>query len=64
MSQLSPYESPLTVEVVDGEVVVRTLDGPVGISLTPHAAAETAGRLAEAAERARQASPRTGATKA
>jgi hypothetical protein len=53
MSHQSPYDKPLTVEVVEGEVVVRARDGPLGISLTPRAAAETAVRLAAAAERAK-----------
>ena len=48
------YDKPLTVEVVDGEVVVRAVDGPLGISLTPQAAAETALHLAEAAEQAKR----------
>jgi hypothetical protein len=54
MSTTKAYEKPLSIEVVDGEVVVRSPDGPTAISLTPAAAAETAGRLAEAAERAAQ----------
>lgn len=62
MSHNCPYDKPLTVEVVDGEVVVRALDGPLGISLTPHAAAQTAVQLAAAAERAaRRQAPQTGA---
>lgn len=61
MSHQMPYDKPLTVEVVDGEVVVRALDGPVGISLTPGAAAATAVQLAWAAERARiRQAPQTG----
>ena len=52
MSHQLPYDKPLTVEVVDGEVVIRALDGPLGISLTAGAAAETAVQLAMAAERA------------
>jgi hypothetical protein len=60
MARQLPYDKPLTVEVVDGEVVVRALDGPVGISLTPEAAAGTAVRLAAAAEQAkRRQAPQT-----
>lgn len=54
MSQHGPYAEPLSVEVFDGEVVVRSTNGPLGISLTPGAAAETAARLAEAAAQASQ----------
>jgi hypothetical protein len=46
------YDTPSRVYAVHGEVV---LDGPdgVGLSMTPEAAAETARRLAQAAEEAR-----------
>lgn len=46
------YDQPSRVYAVRGEVV---LDGPdgVGLSMTPQAAAETAKRLAAAAEDAR-----------
>ena len=54
MSHQLPYDKPLAVEVVDGEVVLRALDGPLGISLPPGAAAATAVQLAAAAERARR----------
>jgi hypothetical protein len=52
MFQHLPSDKALTVEVVDGEVVLRAVDGPLGVSLTPSAAAETAALLAEAASRA------------
>ena len=54
MSNGQPYAKPLAVEVFDGEVVVTASDGPLGISLTADAAAETAERLAVAAQLARQ----------
>ena len=49
---LNAYDTPSRVFAVHGEVV---LDGPngVGVSMTPAAAAETAKRLARAAEEAR-----------
>lgn len=43
------YEKPLSVEVYDGEVVLRSTEGPFSASLTPAAAAKTAEDLAEAA---------------
>jgi hypothetical protein len=46
------YDQPLSVEVFDGEVVVRAATGPMAIALTPRAAAATAEQLAQAAERA------------
>lgn len=53
------YDTPSRVYALRGEVV---LDGPdgVGLSMTPDAAAETARRLAAAAEEARTQSPVTG----
>lgn len=50
------YDTPSRVYAIRGEVV---LDGPdgVGLSMTPEAAAETARRLAAAAEEARGQSP-------
>lgn len=47
-----PYSEPMTVQPIDGEVVVL---GPnaIGVALTPDAAEESARRLAEAARRAR-----------
>ncbi|HZZ70238.1 MAG TPA: hypothetical protein VFE18_18865 [Phenylobacterium sp.] len=57
MSDTKAYDTPLSVEVVDEEVVLRSPDGPVGVSLTAAAATETARRLIEAADLAtRQAS--------
>lgn len=50
MTRESAYDKALSVEVFDGEVVLRSLDGPMGVSLTPRAAAETASELAKAAE--------------
>ncbi len=53
------YDKPSRVFAVHGEVV---LDGPngVGVSMTPDAAAETAKRLARAAEEARTQAPYAG----
>jgi len=53
MKATNAYDQPLSVEVYEGEVVLRTGDGPFAVSLTPDAAAKTAEGLAEAAERAR-----------
>ena len=53
MNVTKAYEQPLAVEVCDGEVVLRTEDGPFAVSLTANAAALTARELAGAAERAR-----------
>jgi hypothetical protein len=50
MAGTSAYEKPLSVEVYDGEVVLRTSEGPFSASLTPQAAAKTAEALAEAAK--------------
>jgi hypothetical protein len=54
------YDTPSTIYAVDGEVV---LDGPdgIGLSMTPNAAAETARRLAKAADEARSQPSRQGA---
>lgn len=46
------YQKPLSVEVCDGEVVLRSTEGPFCASLTPAAAAKTAEYLAEAARAA------------
>lgn len=43
------FDRALCVEVYDGEVVIRSADGPTGLSLTARAAAETAEQLAKAA---------------
>jgi hypothetical protein len=48
-----PFSEPMTVRVVENEVVVLGPDA-VGISLTPEAAEESAHRLLEAAKRARE----------
>ena len=63
MTATNAYEQPLSVEVWDGEVVLRAEAGPFAVSLTPDAAARTAEELAEAAQRARiaQASQTTDA---
>ena len=53
MSITQAYEQQLYVEVCDGEVVLRSEDGPFAVSLTAQAAALTARELAAAAERAR-----------
>jgi hypothetical protein len=54
MSNDRPYAKPLAVQVFDGEVVITASDGPLGISMTAEAAAETAERLAAAAQLARE----------
>jgi hypothetical protein len=51
-----PFIEPMTVRAVDGEVVVLGPDS-VAISLSPDAAEESARRLIEAAEDARQEGP-------
>jgi hypothetical protein len=48
---LSAFETPMTVHVVDGEVVALGPDG-VSVSLTPQAAEESGRRLLEAARKA------------
>ena len=61
MTHRSPSDKALTIEVIDGEVVLRAVDGPLGMSLTPAAAAETAVQLAKAAECAKRGqAPQTG----
>jgi hypothetical protein len=45
------YDQPLEIDTFDGEVVIFG-PGAAGIALTASAAAQTAARLAEAAERA------------
>jgi len=52
MAGTNAYEKPLSVEVVDGEVVLRSSEGPLSASLTAEAAAKTAQDLAEAAKTA------------
>ena len=52
MAGTNAYEKPLSVEVYDGEVVLRTSEGPFSASLTAEAAAKTAHDLAEAARAA------------
>ena len=47
----APYDKPSTIRPVDGEVTVVG-PGPVGVSITPQAARETARRLDLAADRA------------
>jgi hypothetical protein len=47
------YSEPMTVRVVDGDVVVLGPDA-VAVSLTPDAAEESARRLVEAAGEARR----------
>jgi putative intracellular protease/amidase len=56
MPSAPAYDTPSRVYAVHGEVV---LDGPdgLGLSMTPDAAAETARRLAKAAEEARHQPP-------
>ena len=55
MAQPHAYDRPLIIEVIDGEVVMLSTDGPIGVSLTPEAAAETAVALAKAAREAAEA---------
>jgi hypothetical protein len=52
MAGTNAYEKPLSVEVYEGEVVLRTSEGPFCASLTAEAAAKTAQDLAEAARAA------------
>lgn len=56
MPPVPAYDTPTKVYAIHGEVV---LDGPdgLGLSMTPDAAAETARRLAKAAEEARNQTP-------
>ena len=49
MMPTNAYEEPLVVEVFDGDIVMRTGEGPFAVSLTPTAAAKTAENLARAA---------------
>ena len=59
MSQINvneAYSEPMTVTVVDGEVVVLGPDA-VSVSLTPDAAEESARRLSAAAAEARAPAP-------
>lgn len=49
------FESPLDVDVVEGEVVIIAPEGAAAIALTPDAARETAERIVAAASRARHA---------
>jgi hypothetical protein len=48
---LDPFETPMTAQVVDGEIVVLGPNG-VAIALTPEAARISGERLLEAARRA------------
>ena len=50
MAGTNAYEKPLSVEVYEGEVVLRTTEGPFSASLTAAAAAQTAEDLAKAAK--------------
>jgi hypothetical protein len=52
MVSTTAYQKPLSVEVYDGEVVLRSTEGPFSAALTPAAAAKTAADLAEAARTA------------
>lgn len=58
MVGMRAYQKPFSVEVYDGEIVVRSTEGPFSAALTPAAAAKTAEDLAAAAKTAldRQAS--------
>jgi hypothetical protein len=47
------FEEPMTVQVVDGEIVVLGPDA-VGVSITPDAAEESARRLIAAAQALRR----------
>lgn len=51
-SQLGAYDQPLDVDVLEGEVVLRSAAGALSVALTPSAALETARRLERAAEQA------------
>jgi len=50
MSTTEAYAQPLSVEVCEGEVVLRAANGPFSVSLTAAAAAKTAEGLAQAAK--------------
>jgi len=52
MPTLEAYAEPLSVEVCEGEVVLRAVNGPFSVSLTAAAAAKTAKGLAKAAKAA------------
>ena len=51
-SYLKPYDEPMIVRVVEGDVVILGPDG-FSASITPHAAEESARRLLQAAQEAR-----------
>jgi hypothetical protein len=51
----TPFSEPMTVQVIEGEIVVLGPDG-VAVSMTVEAAAESARRLSQAVE----AAPRDG----
>lgn len=52
MSVRGPFRDPMTVRVVDGEVVILGPDA-IAVSITAEAAEESARRLTAAAEEAR-----------
>lgn len=52
MAGTEAYEKPLSVEVYDGEIVIRATEGPFSASLTPQAAAKTAEDLVRAVKEA------------
>jgi hypothetical protein len=54
------FDEPMTVRIVDREIVVLGPDA-VGVSMTPQAAAESGRRLLAAAEAARQGAETTDA---
>ena len=56
MASTEPCREPLSVGVVDDQVVV-TGARATGVALTPEAAAETAARLQSAAAHARENAP-------
>lgn len=51
--QLGAYDEPLEVDALDGEVVLRSGAASAAVALTPTAARETARRLQQAADEAR-----------
>lgn len=63
MSAIHAYDKPLSVEAVEGEVVIRSRQGPVGVSLTPRAAEHTAREMARAALLAADQASQTGSTR-
>jgi hypothetical protein len=56
MAQRNAFDSPASVEAVDGEVAIVG-PGRLGVSLTPDAARETSRRLQDRATEAEEQTP-------